>query len=286
MSRRKRSFHNTDLDVLVTSLRSEVGDIIFTWTVMRDLLVQTEHRRQQLGDKSLGDAQYTTVRAVAEKLEDEIVARLSELAEPKVGRVDFFFATQKLGALGEEVKSFQKFVKDNGFKDKRNSEISHKESPQQWSDSRRIHIPYAAIVRGIAMALRLMKKVDGIVSGREATYFWRRLREGRYERTMPAEIQYMLGPYMKLTRAERLEIVKSEVEKGTAKWEPVETALDGKAVTLPAIKKWGAILLGDRVVFLDQYPLIGIYSMNTTQDGEPQGPADVQEDGEGDHQES
>jgi hypothetical protein len=113
MSRRKRSFHNTDLDVLVTSLRSEVGDIIFTWTVMRDLLVQTEHRRQQLGDKSLGDAQQTTVRAVAEKLEDEIVARLSELAEPKVGRVDFFFATQKLGALGEEVKSFQKFVKDN-----------------------------------------------------------------------------------------------------------------------------------------------------------------------------
>ena len=38
MSREKLRIHNTDLDNLVSNLRGEVGEIISSWGLMRDLL--------------------------------------------------------------------------------------------------------------------------------------------------------------------------------------------------------------------------------------------------------
>ena len=65
--------------------------------------------------------------AVHEGLElHEIVARLSELAEAKIGQLTFYFASQKLKALATEVEAFSDFIVREKFQQKRNLDISHK----------------------------------------------------------------------------------------------------------------------------------------------------------------
>jgi len=78
MSREKLRIHNTDLDNLVSNLRGEVGEIVFSLGLMRDLLAQASQRRSEPGVDELSDPQLNTLHALADKLEDEVVARLSE----------------------------------------------------------------------------------------------------------------------------------------------------------------------------------------------------------------
>lgn len=65
------------------------------------------------------------------KLNDVLVARLSELGEPKIGQLTFHFAAIKLGALSTDVNAFQSFVSRHKFHEKRNYDISHKQLPEK-----------------------------------------------------------------------------------------------------------------------------------------------------------
>jgi predicted transcriptional regulator len=162
MSREKLRIHNTDLNNLVSNLRGEVGEIVFSWGLMRDLLAQARQRRSEPDVNELSDPHLNTLHALADKLEDEVVARLSELAERKIGRLTFYFASQKLQRFEAEVRAFQQFIERKKFTENRNSDISHKELPEKWSDHRYLRIPYPTIIRGIAMAMRLMKRIDDV----------------------------------------------------------------------------------------------------------------------------
>lgn len=269
MSREKLRIHNTDLDNLVSNLRGEVGEIISSWGLMHDLLTQARLRRAELNVDELRDQQINTLYALADKLEDGVVARLSELAEPKIGRLTFHFASQKLRRFESEAGGFQRFIQERRFSEKRNSDISHKELPEKWSDHRHLRIPYPTIVRGIAMAVRLMRRIDGVAVGHEARFFWHKLRERRYERMLLPKVQYMIAPYIKLSEQERAAIMNEELRQGKLVWEPMETVVNGRQTTVQVCKKWAAVLVGNGVIFLAAYPLNELRSMEVgSQDGD------------------
>ena len=83
----------------------------------------------------------TLVSLLRNKLSDELVARLSELAEPKIGRLTFHFAAQKLGKLADDERAFRTFITREKFQQKRNQDISHKELPEQWAKHGRSTFP-------------------------------------------------------------------------------------------------------------------------------------------------
>ena len=97
---------------------------------------------------------------IADRLSDDVIARLSELAEKKVGRLNFYFVSIKLNVLDGEVNDFINYIQRNRFEEKRNSDISHKELPEKWSDHKYLHIEPRIILRGMAKAMGLMKRFD------------------------------------------------------------------------------------------------------------------------------
>lgn len=166
MSRTKLRIHNTPLDNLVSNLRGEIGEIIFSWVLMRDLTAQASHLRTDDPKADIENHSMCTLNILIDKLCDEIVARLAELAENKVGRLTFYFVQQKLNKFEVESKAFSQFVESSRFREKRNYEISHKELSEQWTDHKFIHIPYIKIIKGVVLALRLIKRIDREVLGR------------------------------------------------------------------------------------------------------------------------
>src|SRR5690349_930476 len=83
--------------------------------------------------KDMANESLTFVCMLRNKLSDEMVARLSELAEPKAGRLTFHFAAEKLGKLDADVRAFRAFIAREKFQQKRNQDISHKQVPEQWA---------------------------------------------------------------------------------------------------------------------------------------------------------
>lgn len=168
MSNKKLRIHNTDVDNLISNLRGEVGEIISAWVMVRSFMVQASALRTADLQKDFQNPQLVLLDALTDKLSDEIVARLAELADRKVGRLTFFFAQLKLNQLDKEINLFILFIEKNRFQQKRNYDISHKELPENWTDHKLFDIPYTVIVRGIVMALRLMKKIDTLHLGPRA----------------------------------------------------------------------------------------------------------------------
>jgi hypothetical protein len=263
MSRKKLRIHNTDLDNLVSNLRGEIGEIIFSWILMRNLKIQANRLQTDDVAKDIKNEQLSILYIHVNKLSDEIIARLSELAERKIGLLTFHFAQEKIGQFQKEVSEFERFIESKGFKEKRNQMISHKQLPEQWSDYRYIHIPYASIVKGIVIALRLMKKIDRVVLGPSAPYLWREMRKRRYKAISPPRSGYMLLPYLRLSERERSEIIFQEMQEGKAVWVDMETKIDGVEVTVRACKDWGALLFGNKMMMLPEYPLQKISSITT-----------------------
>jgi hypothetical protein len=210
--------------------------------------------------------------ALVDKLEDEIAARLSELSQSKIGRLNFYFAYRKLGLPQTRVKEFAKFIKKSRIKEKRDRYISHKELPERWDDYTLLSIPYETLLRAIAFALRLMKELDAQFLGPRAKYLWKEMRKKRYDPLYPASASYLLLPYLHLSPADRLRILTEEAAAGQPVWEEIDTKIDGKDATILASKEWGILNFGDRLLVLDQYPLIELASINF---GEPDKP-DVQ----------
>lgn len=137
---------------------------------------------------------------LAEKLNDDLVASLSELGEEKIGRTNFHFAEMKLNFALDSARRFRQFIEKHHFRRKRNQEISHKEQPEKWLDPGLIpiHISYVHALRALALAVRTMKAIDLQHLGPSAPYLWAEVRKKRYELMSPARVGYILLPYMRL----------------------------------------------------------------------------------------
>jgi hypothetical protein len=262
VSRQRLRVKNTELDNLISNLRGEVGEIITSWILLRHMMARERELKSDDIAKDLVNQNLAFVGMLTNKLSDEIVSRLSELAEPKIGRLTFHFAAAKLAKLNDEVKRFNTFISGRGFQDKRNYDISHKELPEEWSKHKHIHIPYRILRRAIGQAVRLMKLIDGVVLGPAAKHLWREMRKKRYLLMNPARAAYMMLPYLNLSREVRGQIVTEEIADGRQVWSEMTTKIDGRETEIPACQQWGAILLGGRMMVLDHYPLRELKSIN------------------------
>jgi hypothetical protein len=179
----------------------------------------------------------------------------------KLGGSHFTSPVKSFNAVEAEIQAFQRFIERHKFTEKRNSDISHKDLPENWSDHRYLHILYPTIVRAIAMAVRLMKRIDDLAVGPEARFFWSKLRQRRYDRTMRAKVQYLLTPHIKLSAESRAAVMRDEMRRGKVFWEPMQTLINGQPAVVPVYKKWAAVLLNNGVIFLDVYPLIELQNI-------------------------
>jgi hypothetical protein len=196
---KKERLHNTQSDNLIANLRGEVGEVVLSWILYRYLRAQAIPLRTADPTGITRDPFLFILDALMEKLEDEIAARLSELAQDKVGRLNFHFASRKLGVLQPEVRAYTSLIERSRMKEKRDRYISHKDLPETWQDHRYLHIDYAMLVRGIASALHLMKKFDRDYIGPTSAALWRETRKKRYDFSMSPRASYMLLPYLRLS---------------------------------------------------------------------------------------
>jgi hypothetical protein len=257
MSRQKLRIANTEMDNLLGNLRGEIAEVVTCWILMQKFMVSgTRLSSGEIG-KDLGNPDLSFVYLLKDKLEDDLVARLSELAEKKMGRLNFYFATEKLGKFQKDASVFSDYIERSGFRKKRNQTISHKELPEKWEDHRSpLHIPYRTIVRAVAHALCLIKRIDRAILGPSAPYLWHEVRKRRYEPIMsPPRVQFMLVPYYRLSAEDRLRIVREEESEGIKVWTEMVTTVNGRPAKLLASQKWGVVMLEDHPVALDQYPL-------------------------------
>lgn len=261
---RRLRVKRTEKDNLISNLRGEVGEIVTTWVLYRHLITKGDKLRTEDVKADMSNGQLIFLNILSQKMQDELIARLSELSESKIGRLTFYFATEKLKALHDDSEKFAIFIEVNGFRKKRNWDISHKELPEKWSDQRApTQILYNKLLRAIAFALRLMKKIDRIVLGPSAPYLWREMRKRRYELIHPAKVGYMLLPYLKLSNGERTRIIEKEAREGQDVWSMMETEIDGNIEKVRVCKKWGAIILRNRLLILPEYPLQSLTRIST-----------------------
>jgi len=251
MSNKQLRIHNTDIDNLISNLRGEVGDIVFSWIVMQKFIHQSRGLQTDNIDEDLKNPQLILANSLIDKLENEIISRLSELADEKIGRLTFHFAQKKLGVLNDETTNFISFMEKEKFRKKRNLNISHKELPEQWTDHKSINISYRTIVIGIVMAIRLIKKFDRHHLGPKSKYLWQEMRRRRYKLTFPAKIGYILMPYIWLPNEVRKEIIIDEIKAGMHVWEDMSVSINGMDKDIKAYGKMGALLIDGHMMILD-----------------------------------
>ena len=258
MSRARLRAARTETDNLVSNLRGEVGEIITSWVAMRFLMM--EARPLESGDpaKDLSNERLALLHVLLDRLEDDIVSRLSELGETDVGRLNFHFAARKFPQFKSSAEAFARFVRQEKLRDKRNRAISHKELPETWSERRYIHIPYRVLLQAIAIAVRLMKRIDRVFLGPAAPYLWREARKRRYLPTAPGKVAYMLLPYLRLSNRDRSTVIDAELREGRGTWIPMKTKINGQNVTVPVYREWGGILLGNRLLLTPEYPVTSV----------------------------
>jgi hypothetical protein len=267
MSRKKLRIHNTDIENLVSNLRGEVGEIIVSWILWRNHLVEANSLRTGDPVADLENRRLVLLDILADKLGDEIVARLSELSEPEIGKLTFYFANEKLSGLDDQIEDFRRFVIKNRLRRKRNTDISHKELPEKWSDHREIYISYSVIVRAIAMSLRLMKLIDAKLIGPGSKYFWREIRRRRYTPTAPPKIGYWLMSHIWLPPGDREAIVREESTAGIAKWIDMPMTINGFETTVKAYGRYGALMMSGRLVLLPE-AFVSLTSMDWPADAD------------------
>ena len=263
MSKRKLRIAKTDVDHLVSNLRGEIGEVITSWLLLRRLMTESARLSSDDPVKDGENRELATLNLMKERFRDDLVARLSELAEEKIGQLTFYFAAQKLDLFHDDVAAFAKYVVKHGLREKRNSDVSHKELPETWTDHRHLHVRYKALVCATAQAVRLMKRIDRRVLGPSAPYLWREARKRRYKFMSPPRVGYLLLPYLRLSEVERIQVILEEAREGLEPWTPVPTTIDGTPGHVLANKKWGVLLLGDRAVPLNEYPLQEVGSIST-----------------------
>lgn len=272
MGNKKLRIINTETDNLVSNLRGEMAEVVTTWMLMRRFMASAAHLQTDDVTKDFGNPDLAFLYLLKDKLEDELVARLSELAEEKIGRLNFFFLAEKLDEFHEEAADFSKYIEKNGFRQKRNQDISHKELPEKWEDHRApLHIAYRTILHAIAVALRLMKRIDRRVLGPSAPYLWREARKRRHKPILsPPRVEYMIVPYIHLPGKDRIRIVQEEALEGVQVWSEMSTTINGLPTKVLASKKWGVLMLGDQqYLALEAYPLVDLTSIQVGPPAQP-----------------
>ena len=271
MSRKKLKIYQTDPGNLISNLRGEIGEIITSWVLYKDLILIIHRIKSSDPLENIKDPSLNRLFTLTDKLTDDIVARLSELAEKKIGRLNFHFASEKLNKLGMETDEFIKYIKKNNFKEKRDKDISHKELPEQWSDHRYLHIKPKIILKGIAIAHCLIKKFDNLHLGPSAKFLWYEMRKKRYEpMPMPSpKSGYLLLPYLRLSNEIRKKVALTEIKMGLSKWDDLPTEINGKKAYVKANKKWGVVLLGNTLLVTSEYPLIKLKSIEIQEKRKP-----------------
>jgi len=260
LGNKKLRIINTETDNLVSNLRGEIAEVVTTWMLMRHFMGSAALLQSDDLTKDLGNPDLAFLYVLRDKLEDELVARLSELAEQKIGCLNFDFAAKKLGAFHHETAQFAKYIEKNRFRQKRNHDISHKELPEKWEDHRaQLHIPYRTILRAIASALRLMKRIDRHVLGPSAPYLWREARKRRYKPILsPPRVAFLMVPHFHLPGEDRIRIAQEEAREGREVWSEMSTTINGLPTKVLASRKWGVLMLGDQYLALEAYPLVDL----------------------------
>ena len=78
MGKNKLKIHNTQLDNLISNLRGEVGDIIITWKLLLKLKRNVGYLYTPDFEKDLSNPDIALLEILIDKLEAEIISRLSE----------------------------------------------------------------------------------------------------------------------------------------------------------------------------------------------------------------
>ena len=261
MSNKKLRVHNTETDNLISNLRGEVGEIVTSWVLMKNLMFQASSLRTNDIEKDIENQQLIFLDVLVDKISDEIIARLSELAEIKVGRLTYYFVQEKLSGFHKEVQNFASFVKKNGFDKKRNHDISHKELPEKWSDHKMLNIPYPVIVAGIVKALRLMKIIDSVHLGPRSKYLWREMRKRRYKLIAPPKVAYMLLPHIWLSGDERIQIIQEEISAGYDVWVDMQVKINGVDRIVKTYGQMGALNINGKVLVFPE-PFVELSSID------------------------
>ncbi len=266
MSSDKHKLHNTELDNLISNLRGEVGDILLTWKLYVRLNRNVRRLYTSDIDKDLSDPNISLLEIIIDKLEDEIVSRLSELAEIEIGRLTFHFAQQKLkdkADLSPMVFEYKNFIEQEKFKAKRNQFISHKQLPEKWTDYEQILVSVRTIGKAVALVVKLMITIDKVFLGPSAIYLWREVLKKKTAPMRPLHVNFLLLPYMNLDQATREIIIKKEVKAGLPVWETAKAKIDGVERDVIVCKKWGALLINPhRILIFDKYPLLELSAID------------------------
>lgn len=255
-----------DYTKLVVQLRGEVGELIHSWVLLRHFLVGRRREATGVIEQDFKNQELWFLNAIIEKLENELFSRLSELAETvKRGRITFENAASQISRAGfaacnDEIKTFREFIRSRQFEEKRNKEISHKEFVAEWDDERApIHVPYPVLVRAIALAMRVMKRIDREVYGTiHAKFMWHELRSRRYSMNLLPRSSYMIAQDIRVPEPVRAQIIVEETRSGKFHQELMDARVNGVIVQIYASRKWGAINLGGNLMILAHYPLQSI----------------------------
>jgi hypothetical protein len=284
LSREKLQIHETDASILIGNLRGEIGEIVTSWILLRGIHAEIRLERREKADElskhpegEFDNPVLVRLSLLSGKLHDEIVGRLSEVAEKKIGRLTFHFAAVKLGRLEKEVRTFATFIEKQRFTKKRNYDISHKVLPAKFTDHKYIDVPFRILSRGVAMALRLMKKIDRAHLGPSSPFLWSEMRRRRYRLSHPASTLYALMPYIKPRDKDRIGIILAEMAAGESVWSDMPTSINGQPAFVRVCRKWGAVLVPDGILLTTEYPLHSIkFDYPVAQAGDPATPVPSQ----------
>lgn len=260
MSTPKKNPEEINLDFLIPALRAEVGEIITTWVVMKHFMKEASLLRSGNLEKDLQNNDLGFIDWLVDKFGDEIVARLSELAGKEDRRLNFAYTARCLHMFHKESRSYYSLIIAGNFARKRNVSISHKVLPKRPFKSNYVPVSYPVLLRALAAAMALMKKVDREVYGPAAPYFWREARKRRHSPMYPVKVNYSLLHYVRLSNSDRIKILAEELNEGYSCLDDMTTTINGKVQTVKASKKWGIIFIGGRPIFTE-YPLQSIQNI-------------------------
>jgi hypothetical protein len=262
----KQKINNTQLDNLISNLRGEVGDIIITWKLLLKLTRNVSYLYTPDYEKNFSNPDIALLEILIDKLENEIISRLSELSEQKIGQLTFFFAQQKLKEqvdLSQDVNDYKRFVDKEKIRDKRNQFISHKQLPETWTEHKEILISTQTLGKCLSLAVKLMIKIDKEILGPSAIFLWREVLKKSTPPIRPLNVNFMLLPHMSLDKTTRGIIIKKEIELGLPVFETMRAKVDGEKRDVYVCKKWGGILLDSHTLLLcDGYPITGFSKIN------------------------
>ena len=95
----KKTIKDTDPDVLISHLRAEIGDLVDSWILYKHFKLASQKLQT---DDIYADAQNKNLNflyLVTDKFRDDLIARIAELGDKKVGQLNFLLHSENLRFL-------------------------------------------------------------------------------------------------------------------------------------------------------------------------------------------